>query len=273
MNYNYFDIHSHIYFPDFDADREDEILKLQEHNIATITVGVDFETSEKAVRLAETHDNIFASVGMHPDDVIVGSIFDEKITTLAEHSKVVCIGECGLDYFRLGEDSEEIKKKQKEIFKAQIELALNVSKPLMLHIRPKEKVHFDAYTESLDILEQYAKTQGEKLRGNVHFFVGDLTILKRFLNIGFSVSFGGVITFTHEYDECVAYAPLSCILSETDAPFVAPDPYRGKRNSPLHIPEVVSAIARIRGEDIEVVRSVLVANALQYCNLNDKGLF
>lgn len=271
--YDYFDIHSHIYFSDYDEDREVEIEKMKKAKIATISIGTSLESSKACIKLSEENDNIFASVGEHPCDVISRSTFDREIIQLAQNKKVVAIGECGLDYFRLlaqsGEadievsDEDIIKKVQKEIFEEHISLALHTEKPLMLHVRPSTK-SFDAYLDTLDILEHHAKNQGSKLRGNAHFFAGNMEILKRFLNIGFTVSFTGVITFTHDYDEYVKYAPLDMIMSETDAPFVAPMPFRGKRSSPLYVPEVVKAIAKIRDENFDEVKKSMVNNAIKH---------
>lgn len=258
--FDYVDIHSHLYFPEFDADREEEIAKLKENKIATINVGTDFDSSEKSIVLAEKHENLFATVGFHPGDVTTETMFDECLEKLAENKKVVAIGECGLDYFRPTENFEPVKQNQKVIFQKQIDLALKLDKPLMLHVRPS-KGTMDAYFDALEILENQKKISGEKLHGNVHFFVGDVEVLKRFLSIGFTVSFTGVLTFARDYDAVVQTAPLDMIMSETDAPFVAPTPYRGKRNSPLYIPEVVKKIAELRGEDFEVVRKALYANA------------
>lgn len=276
MTFDYFDIHSHIYFPDYDKDREDEIEKMKKAKIATISIGTGLESSRACVELAENNENIFASIGEHPGDVVSRSAFDREIIQLAQNKKVVAIGECGLDYFRLlaqsGEadieasDEEVIKKVQKEIFEEHISLSLHTEKPLMLHIRASSKT-YDAYFDALDILEHHAKTQGEKLRGNAHFFAGNMDVLKRFLNIGFTVSFTGVITFTHDYDELVKYTPLDMIMSETDAPFVAPVPFRGGRNSPLYVPEVVKAIAKIRDENLEDVKKAMVNNAIKHFKL------
>ena len=263
--FEYFDIHSHLSFPDYDADRQAIIAEMQKQKIATISVGVDFETSKKEVELAEKHENIWACVGQHPENLVGG--FNERISKLAENPKVVAIGECGLDYFSptpyVGEISVEIKKAQKELFETQIELSVKVGKPLMLHIRPSDKINFDAYFEALEILESYHKKYGDKLKGNSHFFVGNIEVFKRFLNIGFTASFDGPITFVHEYDEVVKYAPLNMIMSETDAPFVAPAPYRGKRNSPLYVPEIVLAIAKIRDENLDLVKKTIVENAMR----------
>lgn len=260
--FDYIDIHSHIYFPDFDSDRDEEILKLKEEKIATITIGVDLETSKTAIALAENNSNLFATVGMHPGDITITSEknINKEIIELAKHPKVVAIGECGLDYFRMGENVEEIKNTQKKIFEQHIDLALQVGKPLMLHIRSSKGAQ-DAYMDGLEILESRAKIEGEKLKGNAHFFAGNMEVLKRFLAIGFTISYTGVITFAHDYDELIRYTPLDMIMSETDAPFVAPNPHRGKRNSPLYIPEVVKKIAEIRGEDFEMVKKTMKDNA------------
>ena len=264
--FEYIDIHSHLDLPYYQNDLEEQIDAIKKANIATISVGTDLERSKSVVALAEKHNNIFACIGKHPEDLKVDSLFDEGFFELAKHPKVVAIGECGLDYFRPEEDSpevsEEIKKIQKKVFEQHIDLSLEVEKPLMLHMRP-QKGTMDAYTEGLDILENYAKKHGEKLRGNAHFFAGDMGILKRFLAIGFTVSFTGVMTFTHDYDELVRYAPLTSIMSETDSPFVAPVPYRGKPNTPLYVPEIVRAIARIRSQDFDLVKKTLVENAMR----------
>jgi TatD DNase family protein len=155
-----------------------------------------------------------------------------------------------------------LKGIQKTIFEYHIDLALEVGKPLMLHVRPS-KGTMDAYSDTLDVLEHHAKLSGNKLKGNAHFFAGDKEVLKRFLNIGFTVAFTGVLTFTHDYDELVRYTPLDMIMAETDAPFVAPVPFRGQRNSPLYVPEVVKKIAELKAHSLKGVKEVLMANVLR----------
>lgn len=268
---DYIDIHSHLHFKDFDTDREKIISEMEKNKIATISVGVDWETSKKEVEISQNSENIFATVGFHPDHPEISQefVFEKEFSDLAKNSKVVAIGECGLDYFYpsdSGQIDEERKKIQKKLFEEQINLSLFCNKPLMLHMRPSKGTE-DAYLDTLEILESYAKNEGEKLRGNAHFFAGSTEILKKFLSIGFTVSFTGVITFTHDYDELICSTPLDMIMSETDAPFVAPVPYRGKRNSPLYIKEVVKAIAEIRKESLELVKDKLVENAKRTFNL------
>src|ERR1035437_918073 len=140
--FDYFDIHSHFHFPDYNADREEQIAEMKKNNIGTISIGTGLETSKKAIALAEKYDNIFASVGLHPDDLKDGTEFVGEFFDLAKHPKVVAIGECGLDYFcatpSVAQFDEEIKKIQKKVFEEQIDLALKVETPLMLHMRPSK---------------------------------------------------------------------------------------------------------------------------------------
>jgi TatD DNase family protein len=262
MDFEYFDIHSHLHFKDFGLDREEVISEMKKNKIGTVSVGVNFETSKREVELAEKYENIFACIGQHPEDM--GDGFDERLVDLAKNKKVVAIGECGLDY-----KVEASKEAQVKLFESQIDLAIKTDKPIMVHVRPTDKINYDAYKDTLEILEHHYKSSGEKLHGNMHFFVGNIEILKRVFEIGFSVSFAGVITFANEYDECVKYAPLTSIMSETDSPFVAPVPFRGKRNSPLYVPEIVKKIAEIRHEDLETVKKTLVKNALKFFNLTE----
>ncbi len=256
MTFKYLDIHSHLQMSEYDSDRDAVLARMKEAEVATIVVGVDYESSRQAVELAEKNENIYACVGLHPKDNLAETFDIEKYRMLVKNPKVVAIGECGLDFFRLEGDSgkvEEIKNQQKKLFIQQIELAIETSKPLMLHCR-------DAYREVLDILIPYKKQAGEKLRGNVHFFAGDVATAREFIDIGFTVSFTGVITFARNYDEVIRSIPLESILTETDAPFVAPVPYRGKRNEPAYVTEVVKKLAEIRGEDVEKVKTQLHVN-------------
>lgn len=262
MSYEYFDIHSHIYFPDYDHDREAEIKKIKKAKIGTITIGTDIESSKKAIEIAEEHEGFFASVGQHPGDLGTDSVFNEKLNHLAENKKVVCIGECGLDYFRMDPGDLELKTIQRTVFEYHIDLAMTVDKPLMLHVRPSKGTN-DAYNDALDILEHHAKISGGGLKGNAHFFAGDTAVLKRFLDIGFTVSFTGVVTFARDYDELIKYTPLDMIMSETDSPFVAPKPHRGKRNSPAYIKEVVEKLSEIKEEPLESMKKALISNTLR----------
>ncbi len=251
---DYFDIHSHLNFPEYDKDREALILELKNKNTFTITVGTELKTSEEAVALADKHEHLFATVGLHPThDLTEG--FDEKVfEALVSHAKTVAVGECGLDYARLEGDSDAVKARQKEEFEKQIEFAIKHNKPLMIHCR-------DAYPDCLEILSSKKKEYGEKLRGDFHFFTSPVEIAKKCLEIGFFLSFTGPITFAKQYEELVKFVPLESMMTETDAPFAAPAPYRGKRNEPAYVVEIVKKIAEIKGESVDKVQRQVVKNA------------
>ena len=245
----YFDIHSHLNFKDYEKDWDEVIQRLRESGTHTIVVGTDFESSKQAVEMAEKYPEIYACVGVHPVDDPQLTFEREKFEELVKHPKVVAVGECGLDFFH--QKKERDFERQKKLFTDQIEFAVRHKKPLMIHAR-------NAYAEILEILDGYRGL----VRGNVHFFAGTLEEAESFFALDFTVSFTGVITFTKDYDEVIRKAPLKMIMSETDAPFVAPVPYRGQRNEPAYVQEVAKRIAEIRQEDPEVVREALVNNAL-----------
>lgn len=267
----YIDIHSHVNFKAFDEDRDEVIRRTLDNDTWVINVGTQIDTSKKAIEMAHKYgEGVYAIIGLHPihtgasfhdekelgeggkEFTSRGEVFDkEAYRKLLKDSKVVAIGECGLDYYRMDEESIE---KQKEAFLEQIKLANEFGKPLMLHIRnnPKDKTR-NAYKDSLEILKAHSK-----VKGDVHFFAGDTEDAKEFLDFGFTLSFTGVITFTHDYDEVIRNTPLNMIMSETDSPYVTPTPHRGKRNEPLYVSEVVKRIAEIKGlPEIEVSQSII----------------
>lgn len=266
----YFDAHTHVQFAAYDADRAETIVRAQEAGVGMNVVGTQIDTSRAAVAVAGQHEGVWATIGLHPvhtsksyhdtkelgeggqEFTSRGEIFDfAAYESLGQDPKVIAIGECGLDYYRVDESTKAI---QVQTFVQQIELANSLGKPLMLHIRNGQG-EANAYLDALELIKSHAKVQGD-----VHFFAGDWDIAKRFLDIGFTLSFTGVVTFTHDYDEVVRNTPLDMLLSETDAPYITPVPFRGKRNESAHIPYIVEAIAQIRGEDREVVRERLLQN-------------
>lgn len=259
MNTRYIDAHCHIQFEQYDADREEIIRQMKEQGIVAIVVGCDLESSRKAVALAEKYEHLYASVGLHPNHAGDESFDESLYRTLAQSTKVVAIGECGLDYFRPTEVNDEVKEKQKEIFKKHITLAGELDKPLILHPRPAKGTQ-DAYHDIIAILQE-AKNTYPRLRGDSHFFVSGEVEAAAFIVLDFTVSFTAVITFARDYDEVIRTVPLASILSETDSPYVAPASRRGQRNDPLAVVDVVAKIAEIRGEDLETIRQALLANA------------
>lgn len=244
------DIHSHVYFPDYDSDRDEVVRRAFDARTAFISVGTGIDTSKAAIALADKYEEgAYAIVGLHPvhsagDE---SEAFDVKtFKELVSHPRVVGIGECGLDYFR---SKEETKTLQKQVFIEHIELAMASNKALMLHIR-------EAYDDALDILKAYPG-----IRGNAHFFAGTIDQARRFLDLGFTLSFTGVITFAKEYRELVSYVPLDMIQAETDSPYVTPVPHRGTRNEPVYVKQVIDKIADIKKLSVADIEAALMANA------------
>ena len=263
----YIDIHGHIYFPEYEKEklegREEVIKRAQDAGVGIISVADDMESSKKIVEMVAGRSDMWAIVGVHPTN---SQVFDyEALKKLALDPKVVAIGECGLDYFHPGPADmaeAEYHALQKEIFIKHIELANEVKKPLMLHIR-NGKNGVSAYQEAIFILREYAKVPS-----NFHFFAGSEQDLSEIIKIGASVSFTGVITFARNYDQQIRQVPIDRIMSETDCPFVAPVPYRGKRNEPLYVIEVVKKIAEIRGESVDKIAAQLLENAKKFFKIS-----
>lgn len=269
----YIDIHTHVNFKAFDGERDEIIERALNNGTWMINIGTQADTSRKAMELAHKYPKgVYAVVGLHPIHTSVshhdkqelgeeggefvsrGEIFDANIyREFLKDEKVVAIGECGLDYYH---SEGDLIEKQRKAFIEQIELANEFDKPLMLHIR-------DAYADALEILKKYAK-----VKGVVHFFAGTSKEAKEFCDFGFMISFAGVITFppkrdgtSSDYNEIIKNIPLNMILTDTDAPYVAPVPYRGKRNEPVYVKEIVKKIAEIKNLPEEETAMAIVANA------------
>ncbi|MDR3558099.1 MAG: TatD family hydrolase [Candidatus Pacebacteria bacterium] len=268
----YIDTHGHINLPDYGTDRQEVIARAAQEGVGIITVGVDIESSKRAIELAEAHENMWAVVGIHPTEVKTADVEldqDEEdfqeLRRFAVHPKVVAIGECGLEYFQTKEADIPA---QVEAFEEHIAIANEAKKPLMLHVRNGKKkgdvgaVPGDAYKDALKILKKSAKVPFD-----FHFFAGTIEDMHQIFALGGTASFTGVLTFTHDYDELIKAAPIGSIMSETDCPYVSPVPYRGKRNEPAYVVEVVKTIARIRGEDEETIRAKLLENARKFFHL------
>lgn len=270
MQYQFFDIHAHVHGKEYDTNREELIVQCTKDGVGIITVGTDYEESEAAVACASKYEHVFATVGVHPVDKIETFDYD-RLKTLAQNSKVVAIGECGLDYYwpahdewKTGEEFE--KNRQKELFEKQIELAVELDLPLMIHGRPTKK-SMDAYEDILFILEKYHNIHSNKVRGNVHFFAGTLSIAKQFWALGFTTSFTGVITFSHDYDGVIQAAPLSMLMAETDSPYATPVPHRGKPNTPLFVSLIYQKIAELRNVSLLEVQKHFEENRKQVFRL------
>lgn len=252
-----FDSHSHLRFYQFDNDREEIIKKLRDFDIKIINVGTDLEESEKAVELSKKYpDFMWASVGLHPTDNSKEKFNIDKYKELAKDKKVVAIGECGIDYYRI--TNQESRIWQKEIFVKQIELAKELNKPLILHCRPSAG-NQDAYDDAVEILK-FKNLHISSGNGVAHFFAGSKETAKKFLDLGFYISFAGPITFAPEYREAVQFVPIDRILIETDAPFAAPVPHRGRRNEPAYVEFVARQVAEWKRLSFEEVAQHTVEN-------------
>ncbi|MEK7194680.1 MAG: TatD family hydrolase [Patescibacteria group bacterium] len=243
------DTHSHPQFPQYDPDRDLMLARARKEEIGIICVGTDWEMSKAAIELAEQNENMWASVGLHPNDNLAEEYDQEMYREMAAHPKVVAIGEVGLDYYRTTE--EHHKKKQRERFEKQIELAVETGKPLIIHCR-------DAHDDMTEILKNNLLRL--KSGGVIHSFTGKLSDAKKYIDLGFYIGLNGIITFTRQYDETVMNVPLEKILLETDAPYLTPEPHRGKRNESSFVVFVAEQIARLRGLAPEKVISQTTQN-------------
>lgn len=277
----YIDTHAHAYPSYYKEELPAVIERARDKGVAIINIGTNMETSRDCVltaeRFADMHSHIYSIPGIHPAewtedwqselaalDDLVGKHLYKKTGTeegkggdaiVSGRGKVIGIGECGIDLFRIEEEKKaEVFARQRELFRGQIEIALKYDLPLMIHAR-------ESYSEILSILDENFIGDKARLRGNVHFFAGTPEEAASFLDKGFTLSFTGVITFASSYDEVIRNAPLDRIMSETDCPYVAPVPFRGKTNEPSYVTYVVEALARTRGMDLEECRLAMLKNA------------
>ena len=287
MTIQYIDIHSHLNLSPLSENQEAILAKMREEGIGTITVGTGLETSTMAVKIAEENPDVcWATAGIHPCYVCgdeaepalanggEATAFAE-LAALARHPKVVAIGETGLDYFH--EDTPESRKIQEKVFRKHIDLAITTNKPLMLHVRAS-KGSDDAYSDALKILGEYPLglrplplTGGDTSPGpgaNFHFFGGSKECMEAIVAAGFTISIDGPITFSHDYDEMIKAVPLDKVMIETDAPFAAPKPYRGKPCEPWMVVEVAKKIAELKNLDFDLVNKQLLENAKAFFRLD-----
>ncbi len=241
------DTHSHLNFKEFDKDRDEVIKRAFENGVGKIiNVGTNLRGSQDSIVLAEKHENIYAAISLHPIN-IEKEKFDEKAwLELAGHQKVVAIGETGFDFYHSSD-----REKQKEIFKELIKIACQVKKPLIIHSR-------EADQKTLDILNH---SESPFSRGVIHCFDRDYTVAKKFLDLGFLISYTGNITYNKENASSISKVPLDKMMVETDCPFLAPVPFRGKRNEPLYVKYVAQKIAEIKNISFEEVAEKTTQNA------------
>ena len=247
-----FDSHSHYDDEKFDEDRETLLTKLKTKGVGgIITLGCNIESSKKALELAEKYDYIYAAVGIHPCDIEKGTDLTE-IEELAKHKKCVAIGEIGLDYYWVSDNKEE----QKNLFDSQLKLANKLDLPVSIHDR-------EAHEDTLNLLKL------NRPKGVVHSFSGSVEMSKEIFKLGMYIGVGGVITFKNakKLPEVIKEAPEDRILLETDAPYLAPVPYRSKINHSGMIYLTAQKIAEIRNTTTEHILNVTFENAKKLFNL------
>lgn len=251
----YVDVHTHLEMPEFDSDREEVIKRAINENFNFIcTVGTEPKYWDKVKEIAHSHKNIYFSLGLHPHEASrYNKDVEKKLIEYLSDEKCLMLGEIGLDFFK----NYSPKDVQIEVFNTQLDLAEKINKPVMIHIR-------DAHTEAKEILKK------RSLKGIIHCFSGDVDDARFYINLGYYISIPGTVTFKKAINvhNVVKNIPLDYILTETDAPFLAPEPYRGKRNEPVFVKEIVKKIAEIKNISIEDVCRTIKLNTQKAFNLD-----
>jgi TatD DNase family protein len=248
----FYDTHAHLDYPDFKPDFADVLGRARAAGIAKmICIGTNFESSRRAIALAESHEEIFAVVGWHPSDALDAP--NDVLATLRElaaHPKVVAIGETGLDYYRMpgakggtSDDDAFYKQKQGALFQQQLEVAADLGLNCVIHQRG------ETLDDTLALMQPFVG----RTRGVFHCFSSSLDSLQRIRAIGSMVSFTGIVTFKNGQNvrDGAAATPMEEFMLETDCPFLAPMPYRGKRCEPAHVKEIAETIAQVKGCSLE----------------------
>jgi TatD DNase family protein len=252
------DSHSHLSMRQFDKDRDRVMARARDAGVvAMIDVGLDLESSRAAIGLAEKYAGVFATVGFHPHSASQMKDGDvERLAELAQHPRVVAIGEIGLDFYR----NRSPREAQVAAFKKQLSLARELGLPVVVHSR-------QANDEVLGILTDWAGGSSGPL-GVLHCFSGDGELGRRYIEMGFLLSFAGPVTYSKSSAvEVAGELPLDKLLIETDCPFLAPEPYRGKRNEPSYVSLVAERIGEVRGEPGGVVAQRTAENAIRLFQL------
>ena len=260
----FYDTHAHLDFPDFREEVDEVVQRASDAGISRIvTIGTELESSRRAIDLAKRFDGVFAAVGWHPNDCL--SAPDDvrgELEGLAKAAKVVAIGEIGIDHYRLpstrGEsaaDDEAFKARQVSLFQQQLEVAAKLGLNVVVHQRA-------AFEACIEVFEPFA----DRVRGVFHCFVNDPAAARRVIDLGSLVSFTGVCTFKNaaEVRESLASVPLDKLMLETDAPFLAPVPYRGKRCEPAYVREISQVATETRGIGLEELAEATGATARDF---------
>jgi TatD DNase family protein len=252
----YIDSHCHLNFPDFSERLPDIYRHMQDNQVShALCISVDLDSFPEVLAIAESRDNLYASVGVHPDYEDCTEPTVEKLVELAAHSKVVAIGETGMDYYRTPGPLEW----QRERFRVHIRAARATNKPLVIHTR----------AASEDTLRIMAEERAHEAGGVMHCFTESLEMARAAMDMGFFISFSGIVTFKNarELKEVALAVPLERMLIETDAPYLAPVPHRGKTNEPGFVKHVAEEIARLKDVSVEEVGEVTSRNFFRLFSL------
>jgi len=246
----YVDTHAHLYFDQFDDDREAVLSRAGDAGVdRIINIGINIETSLQSIAYADKYQMVYASAGVHPHDAEdAPQDYLTKIEEMIAHPKVVAIGEIGLDYYR----DYSPRTIQLDTLRRQLDLAIAHDMPVIVHTRAAWK----------DIYSIFEGEYRNRLRGVFHCFSGEVEDMKRVLDLGFYISFTGVVTFKNASAiDVAAKVPVDRLMLETDCPFMAPVPYRGKRSEPAHVPHIAKKIAEVRGMGVEELGERTTQNA------------
>lgn len=277
-----YDTHAHTQFNAFKDDGHEVIRRTLAAGTWMNVIGSQIDTSRHAVEYAEKYEEgVYATVGLHPTHLFSIHVDEDEVDfksreesfdpavyrTLAQSKKVVGIGECGLEYFRLdqyAQPAEEIKVKQKEIFRQHLELAHELNLPLSIHCR-------EAYDDLYEVLVEYKNSLsslgdgGGEVRGVMHCYLGAWEQAQKFLDLGLYISFSGIVTFKNAkaLQDVARQVPVERLLVETDCPYLTPEPHRGERNEPTYVEFVARKIAELKDMSFDEVARVTTKNARQ----------
>ncbi|MFZ2682126.1 MAG: TatD family hydrolase [Patescibacteria group bacterium] len=289
MPLKFIDTHCHVHFQAYTEDVDAVVQRALESGVGMITVGTQSTTSKNGITLAEKYDGVWCTIGLHPNHLHAQDFLDENelppgvvddlnehdgpahIKTraerfdpeyyreLAKHPKVVGIGELGLDYYRVppGVELEQLKADQQAQAREQLRFATEVDKPVVIHCR-------DAHADQARLLEEEIAVGGLSRRGVIHCFTGTPEEAKRYVDLGFYISFSGIVTFGKNVMASAKSVPLNRLLIETDSPYLTPAPFRGQRNEPAYVEHIAAKIAELHGVSVDEVARITTQNA---CNV------
>lgn len=252
----FIDSHCHLNFPELKQDINDVLANMSARQVThALCVAVDLPSAAEVIELAEKYTNLYASVGVHPDYELEIEPTQTELVRLAQHPKVVAIGETGLDYYRLQGNLDW----QRERFRTHIRAAIECVKPLIIHTRA-------APEETLRIMRE---EKADRVGGVMHCFTESIEIAREAVDLGFFISFSGILTFKNasSIKEVAKQIPLDRILIETDSPYLAPVPFRGKTNQPAYVTYVAAEIAKLRNISVEEVGTTTSHNFLRLFNI------